>query len=558
MRTSGAHSTRSGARRATLCAVAASLGLGSGVASAAPESTRVLVKIDEAASARERQDIGTALRAAHQDALGAGWRVYELPGARTAAEVRAALAGTAADAVELDRPVLTPAAVPNDPRASEQWALDAIQAPAAWDVLVTTPVTVAVIDTGVDVTHPDLTRAVWTNAAEVPGNGLDDDGNGYVDDVNGWDFLHDDGSVFDDPVEDAHGTHVAGILAATRDDAQGIAGIAGNARIMPLKFVGGGGGLASDAIEAIRYARANGARVVNASFGGPYSQALCDAVAEAAAAGVVVVAAAGNEGIDIDTSPRVPATCPEPSVISVAASTQVDALADFSNRGVMGVDLAAPGELILSTVPGGGHETWSGTSMAAPHVAAAAALLMGQNPALSPLQVRQTILDAADRVPGLAAATVTGARLDVARTLGVAPSLTPLLAAPAAPDVPVESTETAPLARPKPRPRLLRLAASRKRFRVDRLTRLRYRVSGDARVRFTVRRASTGAVVATFVRDGSAGDNVLLLTARAGRARPLPPGRYRVAARTSSQASPPRAVTIEITPARQPRTARRR
>lgn len=542
-----------GGRATALAAIIAS-GAGAGVASAAPESTRVLVKVDPTAPAADRHGVGTALKAVHEAPLAAGWRVYELPRALSAAEARSALAGTPADvAVELDPPVLIPSAVPNDPRAGEQWALDAIQAPVAWDVPLAAPVTVAVIDTGVDLTHPDLAPAAWTNPAEVPGNGIDDDGNGYVDDVHGWDFLHDDGSIFDDPGEDAHGTHVAGIVAAGRNDGFGVAGVAGNARIMALKFVGGGGGTASDAITAIRYARDNGARVVNASFGGPYSQALCDAVAEAAVSGVIVVAAAGNDGVDIDGSPRVPAMCPEASVISVAASTAADGLAPFSNRGVVGVDLAAPGEFILSTVPGGGHDTWSGTSMATPHVAATAALVVGQNPALTPAQVHQTIMDSADRVPGLTGATATGARLDVARALGAAPSPTPLLSSePAAEEAGDPTIGVAPPVRRTAPPRLLRLAATRRAFRADRATRLRYRVNTPTRVRFTVRRARTGAVVSTFVRDGARGDNVLLFSARAGSSRRLPPGRYRVAARTPWGASPIRSVTIEIVPAKVP------
>lgn len=510
----------------------------------------MLVKVDSSAPLAERQEIATALDAVDEARLSAGWRVYELPGALTAAEARAALSTASADlAVEIDRPVYVTSGVPNDPKVREQWALDMVQAPVAWDVPLVNTVTVAIIDTGVDLGHPDLAGSAWTNPGEVAGNGIDDDANGYIDDIHGWDFLNGDSSVFDDPAEDAHGTHIAGIVGATRNDGVGVAGIAGNARIMALKFVGGGGGSASDAIAALRYARAKGAAVVNASFGGPYSQALCDAVAEAAAGGTMVVTAAGNDGSDIDSSPRAPSMCPEPSVISVGASTPSDEMAAFSNRGTVGVDLAAPGELILSSVPGGGYATWSGTSMAAPHVAAAAAMVIGQNPALSLSQVRQTILDSADRVPALAGVTGTGARLDVARALGAAPSPTPLIAGLTT----SSETETAadtPTAPRKPRARILRLATSRTKFRVNRSTRLRYRVNAETRVRFTVKRASTGAVVSTFVREGAEGDNVLLLSGRAGSRHPLKPGRYRVVARTPAGDAPTRAVTIEIIPAR--------
>lgn len=519
-------------------------------ASATPDSTRVLVKVDPAASSGERIALATALSAVDETRLPAGWRAYDLPHSFSVPDARRALSRVSADLrMELDRPMSISSAIPNDPRITEQWALDAIQAPMAWTAGPAAPVVVAVIDTGVDLGHPDLSSAAWVNPGEVPGNGVDDDQNGYVDDVNGWDFLNGDSTVFDGP-EDSHGTHIAGVIAATRDDGVGVAGVAGNARVMALKFVGAGGGSTSDAISALGYARANGARVVNASFGGPYSQALCDAVAEAAAAGTIVIAAAGNDGADIDAAGRVPAMCPEASVLSVAASTSEDGLAGFSNRGAAGVDIAAPGEFILSSVPGAGYETWSGTSMAAPHVAGAAALLMGRNPALAAAQVRQTILETADPAPALAGFVGSGARLDVARALGVTPSATAILTAdPAGDDDPEIEAAPTPTVRKKTPARLLRLSVGTSRFRSNQSTRIRYRVDADTRVRFTVRRAGSKAAVSSFVREASAGDNVLLLSGRAGTDRPLDPGVYRVVARTPWGQAPTRAVTIEIIPA---------
>jgi subtilisin family serine protease len=424
------------------------------------------------------------------------------------------------------------AGVPNDTLVREQWALDDIQAPAAWSAPAGAPVVVAVIDTGVDLSHPDLRSAAWTNPGEVTANGIDDDANGYVDDVNGWDFVNGDASVFDSPGADAHGTHVAGILAAARGDGFGTAGVAANVRVMVLKFVVGDSGSATHAIEAIRYARANGARIVNASFAGAYSQALCDAVAEVAAAGVLVVAAAGNEGMDLGASPYVPASCAEPSVIGVGATDIEGGLAAFSNHGTGAVDISAPGELVLSTSPGAGHTSMSGTSMAAPHVSGVAALVLGANPQLTPGQARQRLLESADHLPSLAGQVAGGAHLNAARALGVPPSAQSLLLADAEPDRPSRG--------------LLTLSAGRSRFRADRALRVRYRTQGTGRVRFVVRDETSGRVVATFSRAGTGRQDVLVLTASLpGRARALSPGRYRLIARMAGGVGD-RALAFEI------------
>lgn len=522
-------------------ACAALAGLAGSPASALA-NTRVLVKVDAHAPAPDRHAVGTSLDAVTHTALGAGWHVYEVPGDMNAAQARAALSDSRADlAVELDQTVLVPSAISNDPLAAEQWGLDAVRAEEAWAVPISTPVTVAVIDTGIDLAHPDLANALWTNPAEQPANGIDDDRNGYVDDVHGWDFAHNDATVFDGAAEDAHGTQVAGIIAASRGDGRGMAGAASNARIMALKFVDGGGGLSSTAIQALRYAQDHGARVVNASFGGPYSQALCDAVAAAAAAGVTVVAAAGNDAVNLDGGARVPATCPAAGVISVGASTPTDELAGFSNRGATSVDLVAPGEAVLTTAPGGGHEAISGTSVAAPHVAAAAALVIAQHPAFDPGRVRQTLLQSAETAPALAGLTATGGRLDIARALGLAPPVDAGLDPTAASQEEMFEEATYPHAR------LLRLSTDADTLRPDRVARVRYRLSERSRVRFTVRRVPANRVVSTFVRDGERGDNVLLFSTRAGTNRPLPPGRYRLSARTPSGSSMSRSLVIEFT-----------
>ena len=256
---------------------------------------------------------------------------------------------------------------PDDTDFGDQWGLnnsgqnvngyngtpDAdIDAPGAWDVTTgSSDIIVAVIDSGVDIDHPDLQTNIWTNPGETPGNGEDDDGNGYIDDVNGWDFLSNDNDP-DDPF--GHGTHVAGIAAAAGDNATGVAGVSWTTKIMPLRFLDTFGfGSTADAIMAIEYATAMGADVINNSWGGGgYTQALKDAID---ASDAVVVCAAGNTitgGLNNDDIPYYPASYSSGHIISVAASDQDDNLAAFSNFGNESVDLAAPGTNIYSTLPG--------------------------------------------------------------------------------------------------------------------------------------------------------------------------------------------------------------
>ena len=354
------------ARPRALCALAAAAAAAAaclaaapaGGVAAAPGADTVLVRVDPRAGAAERAGIARALGATSSRPLMAGWRAYELPARVSLAAARRELAGAAAaQAVQLDARV-HPLGDPDDTHFALQWPLPRIAATQAWSAHPGgAQVVVAVVDTGVDTGHPDLQGALWTNPGEIPGNGVDDDGNGHVDDTAGWDFAGDDRTVYDDPDEDLHGTHVAGTVAAVRDNARGVAGVTANARVMPVKFLrGDAGGTVSDGIAAIRYAVDNGARVINASWGtSSPSPALCDAVAEAVAAGAVVVAAAGNSGTDNDAAPRWPASCPSSGVVSVAATTSADELAAFSNRGATSVHLGAPGQSVLSTVPEDGY-----------------------------------------------------------------------------------------------------------------------------------------------------------------------------------------------------------
>lgn len=296
-----------------------------------------------------------------------------------------------------------------------------IDAPEAWNTITqANNVVVAVIDTGVDYRHPDLAANMWTNPGEIPGNGVDDDGNGYVDDVHGYDFANNDGDPMDD---NSHGTHVSGTIGAVGNNSLGVVGVAWRTKIMALKFIGADGyGLTSDAINAILYAADMGAKVSNNSWGGLawdrggvlYSKPLQDAIQTAADAGMLFVAAAGNDGTFTDEfATAIPAGLPMPNIISVAATDHQDELAWFSNHGSVEVDIAAPGVSILSTVPNGGYDSYQGTSMASPHVAGAAALLFAQNPGITYHEVKAILMNRADVVPGTTSKVASGGRLNL-------------------------------------------------------------------------------------------------------------------------------------------------
>ncbi len=290
-----------------------------------------------------------------------------------------------------------------------------IDGPLAWHRARGAGVTVAVLDSGVDVAHPDLVHALWTNPGETCGNGIDDEGNGYIDDCTGWNFGDGNADVSDHV---GHGTHVAGIIAAEADNGIGVAGAAYEASIMPLK-IGDETPTLSAAIEAIAYAIGNGARIINASWVTPDPSAeaiLQRAIAAAEKAGVLVVVGAGNDASDLGDHPVYPAALDGPNLVTVAASSAVDRLAMFTNTG-SSVDIAAPGEHIISTIPNG-YGVFSGTSMAAPHVSAAAALLWSAEPAVGYDEVLSAILDRADRPPAIVG-SIGGGRLDVGAAVEV-------------------------------------------------------------------------------------------------------------------------------------------
>ncbi|HEV3167469.1 MAG TPA: S8 family serine peptidase [Isosphaeraceae bacterium] len=299
--------------------------------------------------------------------------------------------------------------IPNDPRFAAQWGLSNgdnvdIDAPQAWDITTGSPSTiVAVLDSGIDVANPDFAGRLWTNP---------------VDGSHGWNFITNTSNIQDD---DGHGTHVAGILAATGNNGIGVAGVNWQAQIMALKIIDGNGNGSTDAaVTAIYFAAQHGARVINASWDGPdYSQAMFDAISYAGSLGVVFVAAAGNETANNDLVPSYPASYHLPNLISVAAVDASGALADFSNFGTS-VDLAAPGVGILSTVPGG-FATFSGTSMATPFVSGVVSLVLGVDPSLTSSQVVQQVLANVKPLPSLAGRTLTGGMVDAFQALAGLP-----------------------------------------------------------------------------------------------------------------------------------------
>ena len=278
-------------------------------------------------------------------------------------------------------------------------------------------VIVALIDTGVDITHPELSGSIWTNTGEIPGDGIDNDGNGYIDDVYGWNFYDNNAQVFTG-TDDNHGTHSAGTIAAARNGI-GTVGICDPAyvKIMVIKTLGtsSGVGTVSNVVKAIRYAQANGASICNLSFGTmKYSEELYQAIKDS---GMLFIVAAGNgdasgNGYSIDEQPMYPASFELDNIISVANLRFDGQLDRASNYGVRSVDLAAPGNYILSTITGNDYAYMSGTSMAAPMVTGTAAMLYSCDASLSLMDVRNRILQSARPLESLSGKVATGGMLD--------------------------------------------------------------------------------------------------------------------------------------------------
>ncbi|MBN3911186.1 MAG: S8 family serine peptidase [Nostoc sp. NMS1] len=274
------------------------------------------------------------------------------------------------------------------------WGADLVKAPEVWAQGYTGKgVVVAVVDTGVDYNHEDLRNNIWTNSKEIAGNGIDDDGNGYIDDNYGWNFADKNNNTLDN---NGHGTHVSGTIAGENNN-YGVTGIAYDAKIMPVKALNdSGSGSYSSISKGIRYAVDNGANVINLSLGGTSAnRTLESAINYASSKGVIVVMAAGNDG---DSSPDYPARYASKTGIAVGAVDRNNNMADFSNRsGTNEISyVTAPGVKVYSSVPNNQYATYSGTSMAAPHVAGVVALMLSANPSLTDAQVRQIVAETAE------------------------------------------------------------------------------------------------------------------------------------------------------------------
>ncbi len=361
---------------------------------------QLLVKLTDLSAARVEQLRAASGLRVHRTIPQLGIVVAETTAAsadQTPAQSGAALAATASAVaalagVEWVEPnyIITPDLIPDDPYYAVQQAAylgTRLQMPDAWELTTgLAEVVVAVLDTGVYVDHEDLGGGIWGNPLEIPNNGIDDDGNGFVDDMNGWNFAANNNNIADDYFA-GHGTHVAGIIAARINNGKGIAGMAGGVTIMPVKvFPPSGYGTYDDLIQGILYATDNGARVINLSLGATsYSRGEEAAVDYAWAHGVVIVAAAGNMGSNTYHYPAA-----HPNVIAVVATDASDNRAGFSNWGDF-IDVAAPGVSVYSTYRWGNYGPMSGTSMAAPHVAGLAALILSRNAQLTNAQVRQII-----------------------------------------------------------------------------------------------------------------------------------------------------------------------
>ncbi len=312
----------------------------------------------------------------------------------------------------------------------------------AWSLGYTgsSDVYIGIIDEGVQVTHPDLAANIWTNPYDAV-DGIDNDGNGYIDDVSGWDFYNRNNSVFDPADGDAHGTHVAGTIGARGGNATGVVGVAWNVKMISGKFLGPNGGYTSDAVNAINYFRdlkvRHGLRIVatsNSWGGGGYSSALHTAILRAAKEGILFVAAAGNNGANNDSTANYPSNyttlqgtsietaASYEAVIAVAAISSSGARASFSNYGATTVDIGAPGVGIWSSVPTDSYASYSGTSMATPHVSGAVAVYAAAFPTASAPEIRTAILAAAKPTTSLAGLTVTGGRLSLEGLFSAPPS----------------------------------------------------------------------------------------------------------------------------------------
>ena len=331
------------------------------------------------------------------------------------------------------------AALFNDPKVDKIWAFsdadkNGVSVNAAYEVHgtnATQTIIVAVVDTGIDYTHEDLKEVLWINEGEIPGNGIDDDNNGYVDDVNGINTLTRDSqgrATGNNKDTHSHGTHVSGTIGAKQNNGIGIAGIASNVKIIGIKTVPNSSDETDiDVAESFIYAAKNGAKIINCSFGKSKNEGK-NLIPETLKYiednyGVLVIAAAGNSTDDIDKYPTYPASHKSENLLIVASTTKTGALSSFSNYGKLSVDVAAPGSDVYSTTPGNKYASMSGTSMASPTTAGVAAEILSHYPNLSPIQLKQVLIDSVNTDYRYKDKMLSGGRIDLLKGLELARSI---------------------------------------------------------------------------------------------------------------------------------------
>ena len=324
----------------------------------------------------------------------------------------------------------------NDPQVGKIWSFNdasqnGVSVNAAYKIHGTTAtetITVNVVDTGIDTTHEDLKDVLWKNEGEIPGNGIDDDGNGYVDDVYGINTLVRDSqgrATGNNKDTHSHGTHVSGTIGAKQNNGIGIAGIASNVRIMGIRTVPNNSDETDvDVAESFIYAAKNGAKIINCSFGKRSNEG-GNLIPETLKYiqdnySVLVIAAAGNDSSDIDRTPTYPASHKSDNLLIVASTSNSGGMSYFSNYGKIGVDVAAPGSSIYSTTPGNRYESMSGTSMASPTTAGVAAEVLSHYPNLTPVQLKQVLMDSVTKVDRFKDKMVAGGRIDLLKALELA------------------------------------------------------------------------------------------------------------------------------------------
>ncbi|HEX5706670.1 MAG TPA: S8 family serine peptidase [Pyrinomonadaceae bacterium] len=415
------------------------------------EAKDVLVRFRAGTSAERVEEIAESLNDAVDDRIESVEGLFEIDDRddadpRAVAERYAAMPeveyAEAVETITFDDPAAAPSitgylndagvALPNDPMLGEQWALinkgqregkdkADIGALAAWQrTQGSDSVVVAVLDSGVDYTHADLSENMWMRPDSI--SPYEDEHLGTVDDLHGFNAIDNARDPMDD---NGHGTHCAGIIGAVGNNGEGIAGVNWKVEIMPLKFIGSGGsGTTKDAIEAINYVidrkRAGvNVRIISASWGSTVrSRALGDVIRKAGEAGILFVAASGNSSADTDRRPHYPSSYDLPNVVAVAALNRRDELAGFSNYGAKSVHIAAPGAEILSTWLKGDYREASGTSMATPVVSGVAALVLSVDPDLSVKELRERLLGSVDKLGALNGKVSSGGRVNAARAVG--------------------------------------------------------------------------------------------------------------------------------------------